>query len=255
MDLSHEAVILLRPPSHTELPPPAEYQDPKATFFGFGGWWTVFSTFPLSQYQRESPRTGQFVIEFDLPAKTYIHKEIWLDLSVEAPRGQYYPPPQTISKPGKLLEPGDDEPLKESTLRRLISRRHHWWSKDKPVSTAHAPDPDQRVSAFKEDETGRQWEIICWGKQGQLNEWMVDDDNGWISDSAGERRADWRNLYVVVYYHATADAEAGIEVWDSIGPRRRLTDETIGKIRDAIHKVEDPAFGRLAEKLVKVVPL
>ncbi|KAI9167967.1 hypothetical protein HJFPF1_04110 [Paramyrothecium foliicola] len=253
MNLFDEAMISLRPPSHTKLPPPAEYQDPKATFFGIGAWWTVFSTFPLSKYQRKPPRTGQFVIEFDLAAKTYNHKEFWLDLTVEAPRGQYYPPPQTISRPGKLVEPGAHEPLEESSLKKLMSRLHHRWSKDKPTTTAAAPDPDQRVSTFREDETGRQWEIICWGKQGQLSEWMVDDNDGWISDSAGERRADWRRMYVVVYYHATANAECGIEVWESVGSGSKLTDETFGKIQDAIRRVEDPAFAGLAERLADVV--
>ncbi|KAK3996211.1 hypothetical protein QBC44DRAFT_355783 [Cladorrhinum sp. PSN332] len=72
-------------------------------------------------------------------------------------------------------------------------------------------------------------EVLAWGKEGQLSDWMT-EDSGWIVDSAGESRPDWRKRYVVVRVH---EGEAfRVEVWTSDS----LTAETIEKIKDALQR-------------------
>jgi hypothetical protein len=111
------------------------------------------------------------------------------------------------------------------------------------------------ASRFEECDTEKKWEVLAWGKQGQLESWMVDEDDGWIGDGSGERRADWRNFYVVVYYEGCEGQESGIEVWDSFGGSRRLTNSTFERIKEAIAKVGDEKFAALAERLVELVPV
>ncbi|KAK3356434.1 hypothetical protein B0T25DRAFT_536735 [Lasiosphaeria hispida] len=41
-----------------------------------------------------------------------------------------------------------------------------------------------------------EYEVLAWGKEGQLEDWMIEDGSLWISDSSGERRGDWRNSLV-----------------------------------------------------------
>ena len=70
-------------------------------------------------------------------------------------------------------------------------------------------------------------EVLAWGKEGQLSEWMIEDD-GWIADSGGERRPDWRQRYAAVRLHEGGALRA--EVWAS----GALTAETIAKIKDSL---------------------
>ncbi|KAK4462873.1 hypothetical protein QBC42DRAFT_345990 [Cladorrhinum samala] len=72
-------------------------------------------------------------------------------------------------------------------------------------------------------------EVLAWGNEGQLSDWMT-EDGGWIVDSAGERRPDWRKRYVVVRINEGETFR--VEVWAS-GP---LTSETIEKIKDAMQR-------------------
>lgn len=85
---------------------------------------------------------------------------------------------------------------------------------------------------------------------------MIDDGTGWISDSSGERRADWRNSYLVVVSVSDDDERLefnSVEIWERFGPSRRLSDETVGKIRDSLGEVAsrdaEGKFGSLVSRL------
>ena len=224
MALSHEATICLRPPTKLNLPAPTGYQSPTIQFLTGRHWHPVFTTFPLTKYDRIPPRDPSFQLRIAPASGAYTATETWIDPADKPDPLEVGLRPRTSTISGKVLDGSGTEM------------------------------PQQRVSLFRENDTGRQWEIICWGKQGELESWMIDDDSGWISDSSGERRADWRNFYVVVYYEATAEDEAGIEVWDSIGRHRRLTSLTFKKIQDAMRKVESEDIARFAEKLTEIIP-
>ena len=67
---------------------------------------------------------------------------------------------------------------------------------------------------------------------------MIDDGNGWISDSSGERRPDWRDSYVVVWVAGSNDGGDGkgkVEVWNRYDTT--LREETIIKIEEALKEV------------------
>ncbi|KAM7221843.1 hypothetical protein V8F06_002836 [Rhypophila decipiens] len=115
--------------------------------------------------------------------------------------------------------------------------------------------PDSPTVLFLIDKSiTRKWDILAWGKEGQLESWMIEDGSGWISDTSGEARADWRNSYVVVFLDDTVDQVTnGIEIWERFGPTRPLSDETVGKIRDAFGQVgRRGEFGELVERLKPV---
>ncbi|KAK0750128.1 hypothetical protein B0T18DRAFT_408298 [Schizothecium vesticola] len=78
-----------------------------------------------------------------------------------------------------------------------------------------------------------QLEVLAWGKEGQLEEWMKVETNGMISDPSGEWRQDWRNSYVVVLI-GDGERKCAVEVWDGNGDYKPLSGETIGKIKDAL---------------------
>ena len=85
---------------------------------------------------------------------------------------------------------------------------------------------------------GEEWEVLAWGKEGQLEEGMVVETNGMVSDPGGEWRPDWRNSYTVVLIRGEDDAGAcAVEVWDDRGEYRPLSGDTIGKIKDALKAV------------------
>lgn len=65
---------------------------------------------------------------------------------------------------------------------------------------------------------------------------MIDDGDGWISDSSGERRPDWRDSYVVLWVSVSGDGEGRVEVWNRFR-QRGLTEETVGRIREALREV------------------
>lgn len=224
MELSHEATICLRPPTKSNLPAPAGYQNPTIQFLTDWHWRPVFTTFPLTKYDRTPPRDPSFQLRISAASKTYTATETWIDPADKPDPLEVGPRPRTNTVSGKVLDGSGTE------------------------------TPQQRVSLFQENDTGRQWEVICWGKQGQLESWMIDDDSGWIGDGSGERRADWRAFYLVVYYEKTAEEEAGIEVWHAIEKYRRLTSLTFKKIQDAIRNVGSEDIARLAEKLTEIDP-
>lgn len=72
-------------------------------------------------------------------------------------------------------------------------------------------------------------EVLAWGKEGQLSDWMA-EDSGWIVDNAGESRPDWRKRYVVVRINEGETFR--VEIWAS----GSLTSETIEKIKDAMQR-------------------
>jgi hypothetical protein len=82
-----------------------------------------------------------------------------------------------------------------------------------------------------------QWEVLAWGKEGQLEEWMTVETNGMISDPSGEWRPDWRNSYAVVLIR-DGEKRCAVEVWDRNGDYGPLSGETIGKIKDALQAAE-----------------
>lgn len=107
------------------------------------------------------------------------------------------------------------------------------------------------ASRFKQAGTGTEWEVLAWGKEGQLEDWMIDDDSGWIGDGSGEQRPDWRNRYAVVYT-TEKDGHGQVEVWDRLGYWKHLTDSTIEKIRAALREVGDDKLTQLADRLAPV---
>ncbi|KAK4442066.1 hypothetical protein QBC34DRAFT_419294 [Podospora aff. communis PSN243] len=83
-----------------------------------------------------------------------------------------------------------------------------------------------------------EWEVLAWGKEGQLEEWMIVETNGMISDPGGEWRPDWRHGYAVVLIRDEKDAgRRVVEVWNDGGELSPLSGETIGKMRDALKSV------------------
>jgi hypothetical protein len=110
---------------------------------------------------------------------------------------------------------------------------------------------DGKASCFKQEssETNRRREVLAWGKEGQLESWMKEGENGWILDDSGEARGDWRNSYVVVYVEGDGEEEPAVEVWDRFGSWKPLTEETIEKIRAALREVNNESLRRFAEKL------
>ncbi|KAK0644261.1 hypothetical protein B0T16DRAFT_460338 [Cercophora newfieldiana] len=81
------------------------------------------------------------------------------------------------------------------------------------------------------------WDVLAWGKEGQLEDWMIEDGDGWISDSSGERRADWRDSFVVVWVVAgEREGKGVVEVWNRFG-KPGLRGETVSKIQKALKEV------------------
>jgi hypothetical protein len=163
----------------------------------------------------------------------YTSTETWIDPNDKPDPLEVEARPRTRVATGKVLDTkGEEDPSQA------------------PTDTSE----EKRVSQFQQDgPKGRKWEVLAWGKQGQLESWMKEDPvMGYIVDDSGDGRPDWRNCYVVVYYEATAEQEAAVEVWDSNAKRRRLTDETLEKIKSAIRGSTDPELAKLADKMVEV---
>ncbi|KAK0702341.1 hypothetical protein B0H67DRAFT_595514 [Lasiosphaeris hirsuta] len=99
---------------------------------------------------------------------------------------------------------------------------------------------------FKDTSNKREYEILAWGKEGQLEDWMI-EDGLWISDSSGERRGDWRNSYVVALVNEETWGPS-IEVWDQFGPAS-LSSKTLEKIRTALKEIPSTSFQALADQL------
>lgn len=225
MDLSNEAIIYLRAPSKLGLPAPPSYQKPAITFLtGKPSWFPIFSTLPLSRYQRKPPRHANFRLQILPGSQTYTATESWIDPNDKPDPLEVEVRPRISTIVGQVLDVGDND-VGEKT-----------------------------ASYFREDGAERGWEVIAWGKQGQLESWMIEDPSGLICDSSGEGRPDWRNSYAVVYHEATGVEEAGIEVWDSYAKYRRLTDGTLQKIKDALRKTGVQELAKLADAL-RVVPV
>jgi len=113
------------------------------------------------------------------------------------------------------------------------------------------------VTTLQDKTTGREWEILASGKEGQLKSWMIEDGSGWIADDSGEVRADWRNSYLV-FYITPGDGDEKREdvevlICERFGPSRPLSVGTVGKIRNALRGVCDEKFGGLVELLGAVV--
>ncbi|KAM7190248.1 hypothetical protein V8F33_009608 [Rhypophila sp. PSN 637] len=119
------------------------------------------------------------------------------------------------------------------------------------------------VFFFVDKKWSRRWDILAWGKEGQLGPWMIEDGSGrarLISDTSGEACADWRNSYVVMFvdgevFHPVTDTN-GIEIWERFGPTRPLRDETMCQIHDALGRVvvgpSRAEFPELVERLKPV---
>lgn len=227
MELNNEAVILLRTPTPGGAPAnsnPPEWKPPTISFLTGPRWYPVLSSLPASRYARTPPRNADFQLRISPSFHTYTATETWIDPEDKPDPLEVEVRPRTSSVTGKVLDTS---------------------------SGASGNDSHIEVSRF-EDAAGRGWEVIAWGKQGQLADWMREDESGYICDPSGEGRPDWRNHYAVAYFHATDAEEAGVEVWDSTAPYRRLTELTFAKIRKAIRASGDEEFAKLADKLVEV---
>lgn len=228
MNLNTEAIICLRTPLKSGLPIPPGYANPTISFLTGPRWGAALTSLPLSTYDRTPPpRDAQFQLQIDPVAKTYTSTETWVDPADKPDPLEVEVRPRTSVARGKVLDTGDAE----------------------AANTA-----EQQVSQFQQDgPEGRGWEVLAWGKQGQLESWMKEDPgSGLILDDSGEGRPDWRNSYVVVYYEATAEREAAVEVWDSYAKWRRLTDQTFRKIQSAMRRSMDRELANLGDRMVRV---
>jgi hypothetical protein len=198
MDLSRKAIITLRSPSSGATP--QTWPPPTVTWFQ-RTWHITHSTHAPSRYHgRKNARVGLRLANDDETCYA-------VELS--------HQDAQTLSV--------------ESTTSTLAS--------------LDLSAKDRTASRFKLSHSSRaeQWEVLAWGKEGQLEEWMTEEINGMISDPSGEWRPDWRNSYVVVLIRKV-DEHAGpqeqrecvVEVWDHNGGDRPLSEETVGKIKDAL---------------------
>ncbi|KAK1750925.1 hypothetical protein QBC47DRAFT_392902 [Echria macrotheca] len=185
MNLSREAIILLRPPSSSSSEDSHPWTSPKTSFLS-GEWALTHSTLPSRRFQSNTTTTIQ------------------ISASGETTRTHTYSAITTSTD--------NDENQPKST-----------------TTTEKATDFDPTTNTASVFET---WKVLAWGKEGQLESWMIDDGDGWISDDSGERRGDWRNSYVVVWNEGPE--EKGVDVWDRWGRTRPLSVGTIRKIREAL---------------------
>ncbi|KAK0623909.1 hypothetical protein B0T14DRAFT_565226 [Immersiella caudata] len=153
----------------------------------------------------------------DAPSRYHRHKNVRIDLSST---------PNDETSYSVELSHQDTQTLSiESTTSTLTS--------------SGFSEENKTASRFKFSGPPRaEWEVLAWGKEGQLEEWMIPETNGMISDTSGEWRPDWRNSYAVVLI-GTADGaeECAVEVWDDGAEFTPLSGETIGKIKDALKGV------------------
>lgn len=154
----------------------------------------------------------------------------------------------------------DMEPDKDRILAvRSYQNLHSSAIQDVGQTDLFLDELDQGFTQVNGPIMRQRWEIIAWGKEGQLEEWMNDDGSGWIVDNSGEARPDWRNSYVVVYIGNDLGklrnvGEGTIEIWDRFGPSGTLREETVEKIREALQALggKDERFAKLASRLQRM---
>lgn len=156
----------------------------------------------------------------------------------------------------------DMEPDKDRILAvRSYQNLHSSAIQDVGQTDLFLDELDQGFTQVNGPIMRQRWEILAWGKEGQLEEWMNDDGSGWIVDNSGEARPDWRNSYVVVYIGNDLGklknvGEGTIEIWDRFGPSGPLKEETVEKIKEALLKDlggKDERFAKLASRLQRTV--
>ncbi|OCK84709.1 hypothetical protein K432DRAFT_389312 [Lepidopterella palustris CBS 459.81] len=101
------------------------------------------------------------------------------------------------------------------------------------------------------------WKVLGAGKEGALENWMIETEYG-IEDSAGEIRADWRPLWLVLYFPGAALA-SGIDIYldrtrydESSGHQYVVAEETIKQIKDELDKMEYPGLRDLSKDIYEV---
>lgn len=188
-------------------PAPKDWQPPSLAWLA-GAWHITHSTLPY----RTNQRNARIMLKIALDGRSY---------NSEASH-------QAVSSSFAAIEKTD---AAETPL-------------DAEVQFQGGPTAARFRSDGGDDAT---WEVLAWGKEGQLEDWMHVDAYGSIADSSGECRADWRNSYVVVYRTAPED---GVEIWDRWGRYKPLSDETIESIKAALRGVGEMA--ELADALVAV---
>ncbi|KAJ4386966.1 hypothetical protein N0V85_007872 [Neurospora sp. IMI 360204] len=154
----------------------------------------------------------------------------------------------------------DMEPDKDRILAvRSYQNLHSPAIQDVGQTDLFLDELDQGFTQVNGPIMRQRWEILAWGKEGQLEEWMNEDGSGWIVDNSGESRPDWRNSYVVVYIGNDLGklknvGEGTIEIWDRFGPSGPLREETVDKIREALKGLggKDERFAKLAQRLQKM---
>ncbi|KAK3316553.1 hypothetical protein B0H66DRAFT_297837 [Apodospora peruviana] len=260
MNLSREAIIILRSPGHQQAngPPPERFTAPSLNFMSNAQWHIRHSTLP-ERAKHRNPRITLQPLPGGGVTVTQSYQEIDSPAIHSSSSSAEIIPSTTEPNPGEGLY-GLRETSSASAFPSsgsggvgsggLQERVKHF--------LAYATRPGPRGSS-SHGSLRRQWEILASGKEGQLEDWMIDDGNGWISDSSGERRPDWRMSYVVVYIidhgegeeeHGGAVDDGGIEIWDNRGAGRPLSDETVGKIKTALRGVGgDGKFAALVEEL------
>ena len=232
MSLSREALITLRaPPNPTRTPTPTpNWQAPLLTFLS-GSWAITHST---SAHRALTHRNARITLTLNPTTQNFTTSETSQVTTSSWWRGESN---TDVSVTG-TASPSD---LKDGKASEFTFKLE---------------------SASGGQGEGKSWSVLAWGKEGQLEKWMLEEEGGWIGDGSGERRGDWRDSYVVVYRHNDSEKEKRggeekeegglegvVEVWDRWGgsPSGGLTGETIGKIRDALK-------GVVVEGELRVVP-
>ncbi|KAK3391456.1 hypothetical protein B0T20DRAFT_79555 [Sordaria brevicollis] len=233
MALSTEANIILNPPYHLRDGATPSHFTPSNLPWITGTWHTTHSTNAEEQSGKRNARICLSLI-----------------------RGT-----NSVSSDSEGSD-SDMEPDKDRILAvRSYQNLHSSAIQDVGQTDLFLDELDQGFTQVNGPIMRQRWEILAWGKEGQLEEWMNDDGSGWIVDNSGEARPDWRNSYVVVYIGNDLGklknvGEGTIEIWDRFGPSGPLKEETVEKIKQALLKDlggKDERFAKLASRLQRTV--
>ncbi|KAK1781510.1 hypothetical protein QBC45DRAFT_405694 [Copromyces sp. CBS 386.78] len=231
MALSTEANITVNPPYHLRDGATPSHFTPSNLPWITGTWHTTHSTNPEEQSSKRNARICLSLI-----------------------RGS-----NSVSSDSEGsdsdMEPDKDRILAVRSYQDLTSPA----IQDVGQTDLFLDELDQGFTQVNGPIMRQRWEILAWGKEGQLEEWMTEDGSGWIVDNSGEARPDWRNSYVVVYIgndlgNLKNVGEGTIEIWDRFGPSGPLREETIEKIREALKGLggKDERFAKLAQRLERM---
>ncbi|KAE9369698.1 hypothetical protein N431DRAFT_560464 [Stipitochalara longipes BDJ] len=122
---------------------------------------------------------------------------------------------------------------------------------------AHFTASDSLEYSYQEHEAleikardEKEWKIAGIGKDGKLESWMTEVD-GWIADTSGEVRADWRSRWMAVAFSPSSDTSDGVDILCS--RQKRVSNETINDILGILAPKSDE-FPETKEVVLLTVP-